>query len=110
MDFDEFTPQLTEFLEHHRKQEKRKRDLKKTEGSVKKKRKESMEGNDVDDENESQIDDESPMKRKKIDESMETENSVDESMEMNSPAKSVTAATEEDGNDSNSDDEDESEG
>jgi len=44
VDFDEFTPQLTEFLEMHRKQEKIKRELKKSnEASAKKKRKDSIE-------------------------------------------------------------------
>ena len=80
LDFDEFTPQLTAFLENHRKQEKIKRALKKTNEASAKKRKDSMENSDNEDD-QSQIAEELPSKRQKID--------LDESVEMQTSVKAT---------------------
>lgn len=75
-DFDEFTPQLTEFLENHRKLEKEKRELKKTNAAAAtaaeqdKKRKDSQETIEQNDNDETAIE-EPVAKKQKLDESLD---------------------------------------
>ena len=104
MDFDEFTPQLTKFLESHRIQEKIKRDLKKTNEASAKKKRIDMEASDNEDD-QSQNNDELPSKKLKLDESIDHGNKLDESMEIEASVKATEDNEKDDGYESASNDE-----
>ena len=105
LDFEEFTPQLTEFLDKHRVLEKRKRDQKKT-NEESKKRRELMEASDNEDdqsqENEKQ-EQQQPFKKQKLDSSLSNEMEGN-AYEANDEVEAIAKASENgDGDDDESD-------